>query len=467
MSQQHRPTIHIAIVGHTNTGKTSLLRTLTRDRAFGEVADAPGTTRNVQAALCWLEGKEVLAWYDTPGLEDSISLRDWIESIPSDGRRLEGSDRVERFLQDEHAARRFEQERRVLKQVVHSDAVVYVVDTREPVLPKYRDELYLLNACARPVLPVLNFTASQGADPEPWVQALARLGLHIHLRFDTVTPPIDGEALVFQMLGQLLSVNRAVFDRLAEQAQRARRQRRQEALELVAQMLVDVAALEDFSTASGSATEKTVRKQQGDVRSAEQRCVDGMLLLFQFGRDDYLSGDLAWSDGGWDSDPFSPDAMREAGVHLGKGAAAGALAGAAVDVMSAGLTLGTGTLIGAAAGTAWQGIERWGTDLFARVKGERSVRVSDAVVLVLAVRQLQLLDALEHRGHAAQGPVRLTQEWNAEALPGNELLKLLATARRHDEWSSLRGACEDSEARTRVVEQVCSLLNDAMQHTSE
>ena len=467
MSPARDKRIDIAIVGHTNTGKTSLLRTLTRDRVFGEVADAPGTTRNVQAAVCWLDGRQVLAWYDTPGLEDSITLRDWIESIPQEGKRLEGSDRVEQFLRDEQAARRFEQERRVLMQVVHSDAVLYVVDTREPVLPKYRDELYLLNACARPVLPVLNFTASKDADPEPWVQALARLGLHIHLQFDTVSPPIDSEALVFQTLGQLLSGQRAVFERLTDQAQRARVQRRQEALGLVAQLLVDVAALEDFSAVSDKVLENVVRKQQRDVRSAEQRCVDGMLLLFQFGRDDYLSGDLAWSDGGWDSDPFSADAMREAGVHLGKGAAAGALAGAAVDVMSAGLTLGTGTLIGAAAGTAWQGIERWGSNLYARVKGERSVRVSDAVVLVLAVRQLQLLDALEHRGHAAQGPVRLTDEWKADALPGNDLLRLLASARRHAEWSSLRGAHEDSEIRESAIDQICGLLNGAMQHKDE
>ena len=31
--------IEIAVVGHTNAGKTSLLRTLTRRRDFGEVSD--------------------------------------------------------------------------------------------------------------------------------------------------------------------------------------------------------------------------------------------------------------------------------------------------------------------------------------------------------------------------------------------------------------------------------------------
>ena len=35
------PLLTAAVVGHTNTGKTSLLRTLTRDVGFGQVSDRP------------------------------------------------------------------------------------------------------------------------------------------------------------------------------------------------------------------------------------------------------------------------------------------------------------------------------------------------------------------------------------------------------------------------------------------
>ena len=44
------PLLRIAVVGHTNTGKTSLLRTLTRDVGFGEVSSRPATTRHVEAS---------------------------------------------------------------------------------------------------------------------------------------------------------------------------------------------------------------------------------------------------------------------------------------------------------------------------------------------------------------------------------------------------------------------------------
>ena len=39
----------IAVVGHTNAGKTSLLRTLTRRVDFGQVSARPGTTRQAEA----------------------------------------------------------------------------------------------------------------------------------------------------------------------------------------------------------------------------------------------------------------------------------------------------------------------------------------------------------------------------------------------------------------------------------
>ena len=65
------PPLHLAIVGHTNTGKTSLLRTLLRDSQFGEVQNAAATTRHVEEAAIGAGGETLLLLYDTPGLEDA------------------------------------------------------------------------------------------------------------------------------------------------------------------------------------------------------------------------------------------------------------------------------------------------------------------------------------------------------------------------------------------------------------
>ena len=76
------------------------------------------------------------------------------------GERLDGPARVARFLEGSEARQRFEQEAKVLRQLLASDAGLYVIDAREPVLAKYRDELSVLASCGKPLLPVLNFVSN-------------------------------------------------------------------------------------------------------------------------------------------------------------------------------------------------------------------------------------------------------------------------------------------------------------------
>ena len=81
--------VRLAVVGHTNTGKTSLLRTLARDAHFGEVSDRPSTTRRVEGIGLLVDGREVVRLLDTPGLEDPIGLLETLDAI---GRGTGGAD---------------------------------------------------------------------------------------------------------------------------------------------------------------------------------------------------------------------------------------------------------------------------------------------------------------------------------------------------------------------------------------
>ncbi|HEY9279078.1 MAG TPA: GTPase domain-containing protein, partial [Eoetvoesiella sp.] len=175
--------LRLAVVGHTNTGKTSLLRTLTRDPDFGDVRDSPGTTRHVEGARLLVEGLTVVELFDTPGMEDGIALLDYLDQLAQRSERLDGPDRIRRFLNSPESKRRFEQEARVLHKLLDCDAALYVVDVRDPVLGKHKDELAILASCGHPLLPVLNFTHSPEQRVESWREALARLGLHAMVEF--------------------------------------------------------------------------------------------------------------------------------------------------------------------------------------------------------------------------------------------------------------------------------------------
>jgi|UniRef100_UPI004048B2F2 GTPase SAR1 family protein len=449
--------IRIAIVGHTNTGKTSLLRTLTRDRTFGKVADSAGTTRHVQAASVTLENRDALIWFDTPGLEDSIALYDWAAQLTAPGQRLDGPDRIVQFLQDPQASQRFEQEHRVLAQIIQSDAVLYVVDVRDAVLPKHRDELHLLQWCAKPVLPVLNFTASEQAHAQPWIETFARQGIHIYVAFDSVSPPSDGEQLLFDTLAQVLAQARPTLQALSQQAAKAKSERRAAALERIAQLCVRVAAMTVTVANDPQTVMAAQQEQQARVRHLERRCVTDLLALYAFAPDDYTASELPVTDGRWQTDLFSKEAITEAGLSVGKGAAVGAVAGVAIDVFSAGLTLGTGTLLGAAAGSIWQGVDRWGSGIKAKLLGQEAFRVGDDVLQVLAARQLRLIQALERRGHAASNRVN-TQDKSGEVgepFDQKAFLRIMAVARLHPSWS-------DSTSTTRTQQTAVLALHQCL-----
>ena len=437
--------LKLAVVGHTNVGKTSLLRTLTRDVSFGEVSHRPSTTRHVEGARLSVDGEPLLELYDTPGLEDAIALLDYLERLERPGERLDGPARLARFLQGSEARQRFEQEAKVLRQLQASNAGLYVIDAREPVLAKYRDELEVLASCGKPLLPVLNFVASsQHREPE-WREALARLGLHALVRFDSVAPPEDGERRLYESLALLLEDARPALQRLIDDQQAQRQARHQSGKRLIAELLLDCAGRRRSVVAEPAAEAKAIEALRQDVRQREQRCVEALLKLYAFRREDAHASDLPLLDGRWGDDLFNPETLKLLGVRLGSGVAAGAAAGAGVDLLVGGLTLGAAALAGAIAGGALQTARNYGSRLMGKLKGQRELTVDDTVLRLLALRQQQLMVALDNRGHAAQDSIRLG-ELDEKAWREGKLPEALVKARAHPQWSTLNPGARVNQA---------------------
>ncbi len=450
--------LKLAVVGHTNVGKTSLLRTLTRDVGFGEVSHRPSTTRHVEGARLSVDGEALLELYDTPGLEDAVALLDYLERLDRPGERLDGPARLGRFLEGSEARQRFEQEAKVLRQLLASDAGLYVIDAREPVLAKYRDELAVLASCGKPLLPVLNFVSSAQQREPDWREALARLGLHALVRFDSVAPPEDGERRLYESLALLLETSRGRLERLIADQQTQREARKQSAARLISELLLDCAACRRSVATDSGQVQAAIDDLRKAVRQREQRCVQSLLKLYAFRREDASASDLPLMDGRWGDDLFNPETLKLLGVRVGGGIAAGAAAGAGVDLLVGGITLGAAALVGAIAGGALQTARSYGGRLMDKFKGQRELTVDDAVLRLLALRQRQLLQALEVRGHAAMDSIKLTapldKTWREGKLP-----EALHKARAHPQWSSLNpGAKLNQTERQEQVEALAKTV---------
>ena len=70
-----------------------------------------------------------------------------------------------------------------------------------------------------------------------------------------------------------------------------------------------------------------------------------------------------------------------------------------------GPTLGAAAALGALAGGLWQTSGHYGERIAAKLRGHRELTVDDAILRIVALRQRELLAALEGRGHAAMTPV--------------------------------------------------------------
>lgn len=451
MSKQH---LDIAVVGHTNVGKTSLLRTLLRDPEFGEVASQPSTTRHVaRASLQSLHGDK-LALYDTPGLEDGMGLFEYIEQLQDNKIRHDGPSLLQAFLDSPEAKQSFAQEAKVIRQLCSCDAAFYVIDARDPVLPKFQDELSILSKAGKPLLPVLNFTASPEAKSHAWQEALARVNLHAWVEFDSVAPQQDGERQVFRQLQALLPARQALLQNFIDTHVQLRQQQRVAAYHQIADMLVDCAAFRlRVERDDDEQVQQAIETLQERLRQRERACVASLLRLFHFRPDDASFAAVPLSQGRWEDDLFNPQTLRQFGIEAGTGVAAGAAAGAGVDVLFAGTTLGAGTVIGATLGGAWQSWQRYGQYLRDKVRGYHELTAEDNIIELLAQRQLRLIDVLQNRGHAATEQAHIQV-----AMPQTKALSL-RTARAYPQWSALANAqFSDTPARQQYVTQLSSRL---------
>lgn len=446
--------IAIAVVGHTNAGKTSLLRTLTRQARFGEVSDRPGTTRHVEAIDLDMGGQTLLRYFDTPGLEDSVALQYHLKQMPE---TLSPPERVRALLNGPEARGVFEQEAKVLRQMLASDAAIYVIDCREPLLPKYRSEIEVLNTCARPIMPVLNFVRSEHSRESEWRELLAAYGLHAAVLFDAVAPFVGAERQLYEDLSVLMRQHKTPLQTVLKDLDRQAEERRAASAKRVADALISAAAMRREITpetlSDMRARQVFVDAFRGELADGVSRCVHDLLQMHGFERDDARLEVVPWTKDRWASDLFNPETLATVGRLLGKGAAAGAAVGFTLDLALAGMSLGAATALGAAIGGALgQGWGQAPRKLRNRLLGIEELTLDNDVLVVLADRLTHLCQVLQARGHAAQDSIELRlapSSSHRKALL--ELLDALHQARAHPEWEHRSGHSRDHSPRREAL----------------
>lgn len=485
--------ITLSVIGPTNEGKTSVLRTLSGDPDFGEVNSLTGTTARAQyQKIFHRDQAEILRLVDTPGFQMSGAICERLETEASVGRKP-GTAAILAAIPPDDAD--FRHDRRAWTEVAACDIVIYIANAAEsPRQSLLRDTLELLFRVDRPIIVLFNNITPDKTDAAlrensndageffgEWVEALTRGGLHTYQVFDAHRRRFENEYALFEKICgyvhdplTLKAVRAELFERLRLEKLRINRSRR-----IIAEMMFDIAALsvtaENVSPETRKSAEADLRRRLGDLAAGREHEAHRKLLeLWRFHLGILDRKLLAIENDVNDNDYLFGKKWKE---HSLGGAKYGALGGAAfgllLDAASAGLSLGTGTTVGALIGGALGGaLGGCYNHVYDKREKRMTARMAASVFPPLLARSVELAKQLQRRGQATADSIQLLLSAEPKKIAAPEFFALLNETARETGWSLINHdlselSDRDRRLRGERIERLAEALEPALRLANE
>ena len=143
-------TPEIAIIGHPNEGKSSVLSTLAEDDSV-RISPTPGETTHCRTFPVVIDGHEVLRFTDTPGFQNPGRVLSMLRQLSGDGGSI-----VRQFRDQARNIAELADDRELLLPVERGAGIIYVVDGSRPVRNVDREEMEILRLTGRPRMAIIN-----------------------------------------------------------------------------------------------------------------------------------------------------------------------------------------------------------------------------------------------------------------------------------------------------------------------
>jgi hypothetical protein len=355
----------IAIVGHPNKGKSSIVATLAEDDSVA-ISPLPGTTTQARRFPMRIDDELLYELFDTPGFQRPRETLAWLtEHHPSAHERAQTvADFVAAHRQDD----RFHDECELLGPVLDGAGILYVVDGSKPYGAEYEAEMQVLQWTGQPRMALINLIG-EGDYVDAWRRALDQF-FSIARVFDATRADFSRRVALLQGFGELSEEWRPAMDRAVAALTTERTHRQRQSAVEIADLVIAVAtgrvskvlsADEDIDAPRQNLTQRLherVRRRETQAREVVQAIYQHASVALEEQAASLLGVDL-----------FSEQAWQIFGLSRGQlattGALSGAVAGGGVDAALGGATL----LLGAGIGALLGGIGAFvGTPKLARSK---------------------------------------------------------------------------------------------------
>ncbi len=434
-----------AVLGVVNEGKTSVVATLSEDPNV--MPDpTPGATARCEAFPVKVDGVEVLRLYDTPGFQNPIRALAWfrerVKSLPA------GVDLLKLFRETHRNDPNFEHECELFRPVAEDGAgILYVVDGSSPIGQTHRAEMEMLWLSGRPRMALINHKEVGPDDDDYFPDWEVELG-----KFFNQTRRFNAHLATYpdrlDLLRDLQHMDgrktwKIGFERAIAAFEQRWAKRRSDAAVTLCQMAGDCLGYTEKANYTNefelpALKSKLETRYQESVSLIERRAHERLKDIYSHPA--ALSASETLKVGLFHESTWQTLGLTRAQL-VWAGAAMGALAGGAVDVITVGHTLMLGAGIGAlvGGGGAYFGGKKLGEIEFefpgapklphwlaprGKLGGQQiqaTCRNAD-FIFVLLDRALLLYSALVRRAHARRDVIRageegltgFTHKWSAD-----------------------------------------------------
>jgi GTPase Era involved in 16S rRNA processing len=342
----------LAIMGHPNAGKSSVVATLTENDRIA-IDKRAGTTTTSNEYPVIIDGRTVMVFIDTPGFQNPSDILEWFQAHP------EQRDLAAAFLAAHGHDPLFSHDCALLRPVADGASIILVVDGSKRIKEKDRTEMELLRLSGRPRMAILNNLTNITKHMPAWQDALNK-------SFNSVREFNAHRATYAEriaLLNALKSIDQRwepMLDETVRAFERDWARRIEQSAATITHLLRDTLVYKTTRVVKvgdlGSDTERQAIQQQlteafqNGLRKLEKQAQQQIRAHFRHHvwdvpPDSLLSKDL-----------FSAEVGQALGLTQRQlalaGAAAGAATGGVLDLSLGGLSFGTGALIGGVVGGA-------------------------------------------------------------------------------------------------------------------
>ncbi|MEJ2388008.1 MAG: GTPase/DUF3482 domain-containing protein [Chromatiaceae bacterium] len=340
----------LAIMGHPNAGKSSVVATLTENDRIA-IDKRAGTTTESNVYPVIIDGETVIEFIDTPGFQNPSAILEWFQGHPT------VRDLPKEFLKAHKSDPLFAHDCDLLEPVARGAGMVLVLDGSKRIKEKDRIEIELMRLTARPRMAILNNLTRQTRYMAQWHQTLSKA-------FNSVREFNAHRATYAErinLLNALKSIDQRWENRVARTIEAFERdwdRRMDQATETIIDLLKD--ALAYRASAVVKEADMTTRLGWNRVKGEVMAELENGLRRLETEAQQQIRSHFRHHV--WDQPPesvlskdlLSEDVNRALGLSRRQlalaGLTAGAATGAGIDLALAGSSLGAAAFLGATAG---------------------------------------------------------------------------------------------------------------------